>query len=99
MQIKQNSKHNNWLEILAGEDCRNSGERRLKFIASRETAKQREHRSAQRRKRRQHSDDKHVHAEAAKKYYNYTANETDEEREHRLPTLQKVLRRSGNALS
>ena len=37
--------------------------------------------------------------EAAKKYYNYTANETDEEREHRLPTLQKVFRRSGNALS
>ena len=27
--------------------------------------------------------------EAAKKYYNYTTNETDEEREHRLPMLQK----------
>ena len=60
MQITQNSKHNNWLEILAGEDYRNSGERRLKFIASRETVKQREHRSAQRRQRRQHSDHKHV---------------------------------------
>ena len=27
--------------------------------------------------------------EAATKYNNYTASETDEEREHRLPTLQK----------
>ena len=31
------------------------------------------------------------------KYYNYTANEADEEREHRLSTLQKW--RSGNARS
>ena len=37
--------------------------------------------------------------EAATKYYNYTANETDEKREHRLPTLQKPMRRSGNAWS
>ena len=40
-----------------------SGERRLKFIASgskKTTAKQREHRLAQRRQRRQHSDHKHV---------------------------------------
>ena len=28
--------------------------------------------------------------EAATKYYNYTVNETDEEREHRLPTLPKA---------
>ena len=26
------------------------------------------------------------------KYYNYTVNETDEEREHRLPTLPKATR-------
>ena len=38
--------------------------------------------------RRQHSDHKQVQKQR-KKYYNYTANETDEEREHRLPTLQK----------
>ena len=37
--------------------------------------------------------------EAVTKYYNYTASETDEERKNRLPTLQKVTRRSGNALS
>ena len=30
--------------------------------------------------------------EAATKYYNYTVNETDEEREHRLPTLPKATR-------
>ena len=34
--------------------------------------------------------------EAATKYYNYTANKTAEEREHRLLTLQKAMRR-GNA--
>ena len=38
MQMTQNSKHNKWLEILAGEDfpSNSSGERRLKFIASEE---------------------------------------------------------------
>ena len=30
--------------------------------------------------------------EAATKYYNYTENETDEEREHRLLTLPKATR-------
>ena len=30
--------------------------------------------------------------EPATKYYNYTVNETDEEREHRLPTLPKATR-------
>ena len=30
--------------------------------------------------------------EAATKYYNYIVNETDEEREHRLPTLPKATR-------
>ena len=30
--------------------------------------------------------------EAATKYHNYTVNETDEEREHRLPTLPKATR-------
>ena len=66
-----------------------SAERRLKFIASGEDddnkkprAKHREHRLAQRRQRRQHSDEK---------YYNYAANGSDEEREHRLPTLQKAM--------
>ena len=35
--------------------------------------------------------------EAGTKYHNYTVNETDEEREHRLSTLQKATRRSGSA--
>ena len=65
-----------------------SGERRLKFVASGE------------------DDDKkplaqrpQTFTEAATKYYNYTANGADEKREHRLPTLQKAMRRSGNAYS
>ena len=33
------------------------------------------------------------------KYYNYTAIEANEEREHLLPMLQKVMRRSGNTYS
>ena len=37
--------------------------------------------------------------EAATKYYNYTTNGADEEREHRLPTRQKAMGRSGNACS
>ena len=37
--------------------------------------------------------------EAVTKYYNNTANETNEEREHQLPTLQKAMGRSGNAYS
>ena len=66
-----------------------SEERRLKFLASGEDndnkkprAKHRQHRLAQRRQRRQHSDEK---------YYNYVTNGADEEREHRLPTLQKAM--------
>ena len=66
-----------------------SEERRLKFIASGEDndnkkprAKHRQHRLAQRRQRRQHSDEK---------YYNYVTNGAEEEREHRLPTLQKAM--------
>ena len=50
---------------------------------------------------KQHSEGKHcqleteaIHRprickEAATKYYNYTANEADEEREHQLPKLQQ----------
>ena len=30
--------------------------------------------------------------QVATNYYNYTVNETDEEREHRLPTLPKATR-------
>ena len=37
--------------------------------------------------------------EAATKYYNYIANGADEEREHRPPTLQRAMGRTGNAYS
>ena len=38
-------------------------------------------------------------AEAVAKYYNYTANGADEEREHRVATHQKAMEISGNAYS
>ena len=81
-----------------------SGERQLKFTARGEDdhnkkpcAKHREHRIAQRRQRCQHSDHKHVQRQQQNTPITYTANGADEEREHRLLTLQKVMGRSGNA--
>ena len=57
-------------------------------------AEQRENRLAQQRQRRQQETEKRLQrpqicTEASTKYHNYPANETDEEREHRLPTLQE----------
>ena len=75
-----------------------SGERRLKFIASGEESKKPRSVKAQRRQRRQNSDHKHVQRQWQNTTI-YTANEADEERQHRLPTLQKAMRRSGNARS
>ena len=83
---------------------RNSlGKRRLKFITSGEDddntkprAKHREHRLAQQRQRRQHSDHKHVQRQWQILQLHC---ETDEEREHRLPKLQKAMGRWGNAYS
>ena len=67
MQMTQNSKHNKWLEILAGEDfppkllwrtpTKIHRERRRR--RQQEIAKEREHRLAQRRQHHQHSDHKH----------------------------------------
>ena len=87
-QIKENSKLNNsgfnkWLEILAGKELqtkvRKTENVNFKFRASNGTAKC---------KRCQlNTEDKSL--EAATKYYNYTANKADEQREHRLPTFQQ----------
>ena len=57
-------------------------------------AEQRENRLAQQRQRRQQETEKRLQrpqtcTEVSTKYHNYPANETDEEREHRLPTLQE----------
>ena len=91
---QQNSKHNNWLEILAGEDfAPRLPWRKPKFIASREDDDNKKPRSREKiadtAKTTSSTQRPQRCTEAAKKYYNYTANETDEEREHRLPTLQK----------
>ena len=76
-----------WLEILAGKDLqtklRRSEKVDFKFSASNGTAKancQLETEAIQRPR---------ICKEAATKYYNYTANEADEVREHRLPTFQQ----------
>ena len=68
MQMTQNSKHNKWLEVLAGKDfppkllwrtpTKIHRERRRR--RQQKAAKQRDNRLAQRRQRRQHSDHKHV---------------------------------------
>ena len=86
MQMTHKSKHNNagftkWLEILAGEDFPQkflwSENVDLKSSASNVYG----------------SEGNAVNREteataAATKYYNYTENETDEERDHQLPIIQ-----------
>ena len=85
-QIKENSKldnsgFNKWLEIFAGKDLqtklRKTENVDFKFRASNGTSKQ------------TLSIKGRGYKEAATKYYNYTANKADEEREHRLPTFQQ----------
>ena len=81
-----------------------SPERRLKFFARGEDQmrRQRQQEAARESQRTSLSTAKATSStqrpqtctEAATKYYNYTANE---EREHRLTTLQKAMGRSGNA--
>ena len=66
------------------------GERRLKFIERRQP-RSREHRFST-AKATSSTQRPQTCSEAATKYYNYIVNETDEEREHRLPTLPKATR-------
>ena len=84
--MKENSKLNNggfnkWLEILAGDDlpkklCKSENVD-LKF---RRRGEQR-HSEGNAVNKRQRLQRPQICTEAATKYYNYTANETDEERE------------------
>ena len=104
VQMTQNSKRKTLHGILAGEDFPSKLLWRTPTKIHRERKRRRQQGNgeaeraslAQRRQRRQHSDH-NMYREAATKYYNYTANETDEKRGHGLPTLQKAMRRSGNA--
>ena len=100
------SKHNNagftkWLEILADEDFPLRAN--LIFITSGEEDDDKKPRS--REKIAQYSEGNGINTATTNMYrgsdkilYNYSGNETDEEGEHLLPTLQKAMRR-GSVLS
>ena len=85
-QIKENSRldnsgFNKWLEILAGKELQTKLRKteNVDLNSGRATAQ-----------RRQTLSTKHRGCkEAATKYYNYTVNKGDEEREHRLPMFQQ----------
>ena len=106
MQMTQNNKPNKWLEILDGKDFPPKLLWRTPTKIYRERRRRREQEAA---KQREHwlstakatslTQRPQICTEAATKYYNYTANEADEETEHRLPTVQKPMRRLGNACS
>ena len=78
-----------------------SVERRLKFIGERieEDNREAERTSLSTAMATSSTQQPQTCTEAATKYHNYTVNETDEEREHWLPTLQKATKRSGNVWS
>ena len=87
MQMTHKSKHNNagftkWLEILAGEDFPQKFLWSENVQATSTAAKVTLSTERQRLQRLQ------TFTEAATKYYNYTENETDEERDHQLPIIQ-----------
>ena len=103
-QMTQNSKQNKWLEILAGEDFlsktplenadQNSSRAETKTTTTRITRMT----SLSTAKETSSTQRPQTCTKVATNH-NYTANETGEEREHRLPTLQKPMRRSVNAWS
>ena len=98
MQVTQNSKHNKWLEILAGENL--PPKVLWRFIGGRieEDHREAERTSLSRAKATSSTQRPQTCKEAATRYYNYIVNETDGEREHRLPKLQlKSDRRSGRS--
>ena len=104
IQMTQNNKHNKWLEILDFQP-KLLWRTPTKIIRQRRRRQHQEPvRKAQRAslstaKATSSTQRPQTCTEAATKYYNYTANGGDEEREHRLPTLQKAMGRSGNAHS
>ena len=95
IQMTQNCKHSKWLQILAEEDFSLKLLWRLrqwKFIGERieEDNCEAERTSLSTAKATSSTQRPQTCTEAATKYYNYIVNETDEEREHRLPTLTKA---------
>ena len=91
-----NCKHSKCLQILAEEDFPLKLLRRTPIKIHRRADRRRQPRSREHRfstaKATSSTQRPQTCTEAATKYYNYTVNETDEEREHRLPTLPKATR-------
>ena len=104
IHMTQSSKHNKWLEIF---NFQPKLLWRMPTKIHREREKRQQQEAAHKAQRASLSTAKATSStqrpqtctEAMTKYYNYTANGADEEREHRLPTLQKAMGRSGNAYS
>ena len=96
MQMTQNCKHSKWLQILAEEDFPLKLLWRTPIKIHRRADRRRQPRSREHRfstaKATSSTQRPQTWTEAATKYYNYTVNETDEERKHRLPTLPKATR-------
>ena len=108
-RLTQKSKHNKWLEILTGEDFplkllwRTPTKIHRRRIE--EGKREAERTSLSIAKATSSTQRPQTCTEASAKYYiitlqaRLTASETDEERKHRLRTLQKATRRSGNVWS
>ena len=94
--MTQKCKHSKWLQILAEEDFSLKLLWRTPIKIHRRADRRRQPRSREHRfstaKATSSTQRPQTCTEAATKYYNYTVNETDEEREHRLPTLPKATR-------
>ena len=86
IQMTQSCKHSKWLQILAEEDFP------LKLLWRLRRWSEAERTSLSTAKAASSTQRPQTCTEAATKYYNYTVNETDEEREHRRPTLPKATR-------
>ena len=96
IQMTQNCKHSKCLQILAEKDFPLKLLGRTPIKIYRRADRRRQPRSREHRfstaKATSSTQRPQTCTEAATKYYNYIVNETDEEREHRLPTLTKATR-------
>ncbi|CAH3152316.1 unnamed protein product [Porites lobata] len=94
IQMTQNCKHSKCLQILAEKDFPLKLLGRTPIKIYRRADRRRQPRSREHRfstaKVTSSTQRPQTCTEAATKYYNYIVNETDEEREHRLPTLTKA---------
>ena len=89
IQMTQDNKHNKWLEIL---DFQPKHLWRTPTKIHRERRRRRQQEAESKAQRTSLSPAKATSpTQWRNKYYNYDANGADEEREHRLPTLQKAM--------